>query len=756
MRRSFVLTLVGGVFLTLSGCGGEVATETADSGGAAQPTTTTPAATNSGASGGDPMAAQMGGGPSGGGPSGGGPSSGPGGQTGGRRPVQLPGDPFAATMGDGGEESGGGGDSGNPMGSGYDPANPMGGGYPGQNPYGGGAGAQNPYAQGGDPENPMGSGYDPANPMGGGYPGQNPYDGGAGAQNPYAQGGDPENPMGSGFDPANPMGGGYPGQNPYAGGAGTQNPYAQGGNPANPMGGGYPGQNPYGSGGPPPAGNGGSGAGEGAVDITVPGAAFGGGRPTGPPTGPPAPTGQPGYGNPGAARQPVAPKTLKEKAMAAFREGKDDEATQYMYAYMVADPGAEFDFGLLPAINEPRAAVRWGIAVDYSAPGNFTKAPPTIGAQPNVIPQIGGNRGGGRGGFGGGAPSVGEPSAGGGPGSFGGGAAQGPPSGGQAQLNYYTGELGKKIVERLNMRRLEGGGFYGQFLKDVAFQYNPEAGGGGGGGGYGGYSPMGGAGFDPSGAGVGSGGGAGFDPMGAGVGSGGGGGDYGAPGSGNPYGGQGGNPSAQRSADTNQLIPGVVWLGRGRRTEMLETARARGLDGLILIETKISVIPKNGLESNITKIYLMNVHATEAKEQMKYQTRSSLKNVPVWQAIQQGKQNPIETELDRIFPEVADVEFKLGALPSLQPDQAKARVSKVATSTPVNVLPVLAEVKYFHKVDLINDADLMSAYENLLGDAEAAKALASGQAQEREQAINAWLPGNWSPPSSESGGGRFR
>ena len=700
MRRWFVLTLVGGVFLTLSGCGGEVATETADSGGAAQPTTPTPAATNSGASGADPMAAQMGGGPSGGGPSGG-----SGGQSGGRRPVQLPGDPFAATMGDGGEESGGGGDSGNPM----------------------------------------GSGYDPENPMGGGYPGQNPYDGGAGAQNPYAQGG----------NPANPMGGGYPGQNPYGGGAGTQNPYAQGGNPANPMGGGYPGQNPYGSGGPPPAGNGGSGAGEGAVDITVPGAAFGGGRPTGPPTGPPAPTGQPGYGNPGAARQPVAPKTLKEKAMAAFREGKDDEATQYMYAYMVADPGAEFDFGLLPSINEPRAVVRWGIAVDYSAPGNFTKAPPTIGAQPNVMPQIGGNRGGGRGGFGGGAPSVGEPSAGGGPGSFGGGAAQGPPSGGQAQLNYYTGELGKKIVERLNMRRLEGGGFYGQFLKDVAFQYNPEAGGGGGGG-YGGYSPMGGAGFDPSGAGVGSGGGAGFDPMGAGVGSGGGGGDYGAPGSGNPYGGQGGNPSAQRSANTDQLIPGVVWLGRGRRTEMLETARARGLDGLILIETKISVIPKNGLESNITKVYVMNVHATEAKEQMKYQTRSSLKNVPVWQAIQQGKQNPIETELDRIFPEVADIEFKLGALPSLQPDQAKARVSKVATSTPVNLLPVLAEVKYFHKVDLINDADLMSAYENLLGDAEAAKTLASGQAEEREQAINAWLPGNWSPPSSEAGGGRFR
>ena len=718
MRRWFVLTLVGGVFLTLSGCGGEVATETADSGGAAQPTTPTPAATNSGTGGGDPMAAQMGGGPSGGGPSGGGPSSGSGGQTGGRRPVQLPGDPFAATMGDGGEKSGGGDDSDNPMGAGYDPANPMGGGYPGQNPYGGG---------------------------------------GPGGQNPYAQGGDPENPMGSGFDPANPMGGGYPGQNPYGGGGpGGQNPYAQGGNPENPMGGGYPGQNPYGSGGPPPAGNGGSGAGEGAVDITVPGGAFGGGRPTGPPTGPPAPTGQPGYGNPGGARQPVAPKTLKEKAMAAFREGKDDEATQYMYAYMVADPGAEFDFGLLPAINEPRAAVRWGIAVDYSAPGNFTKAPPTIGAQPNVMPQIGGNRGGGRGGFGGGAPSVGEPSAGGGPGSFGGGgAAQGPPSGGQAQLNYYTGDLGKKIVERLNMRRLEGGGFYGQFLKDVAFQYNPEAGGGGGGG-YGGYSPMGGAGFDPSGAGVGSGGGAGFDPMGAGVGSGGGGGDYGAPGSGNPYGGQGGNPSAQRSANTDQLIPGVVWLGRGRRTEMLETARDRGLDGLILIETKISVIPKNGLESNITKIYVMNVHATEAKEQMKYQTRSSLKNVPVWQAIQQGKQNPIETELDRVFPEVADVEFKLGALPSLQPDQAKARVSKVSTSTPVNVLPVLAEVKYFHKVDLINDADLMSAYENLLGDAEAAKALASGQAQEREQAINAWLPGNWSPPSSEAGGGRFR
>ncbi len=737
MRRWFVLTLISGVFLTLSGCGGEVATETADSGGATQPSTPTPAATSSSSGGGqsnagNPMAAQMGGGPTGGAPTGG--------QSGGRNRLQLPGNPIAATMGDGGEQSGAPSGAENPMGAGYDPSNPMGGGYPGQNPYGGGGpgGNQNPYGQGGDPANPMGAGYDPANPMGGGYPGQNPYGGGGpgGNQNPYAQGG----------DPANPMGAGYPAQNPYGSGGpgGNQNPYGQGGDPANPMG--------YGSGGPPPAGNGGGGSeGEGAVNITVPGALGGGGRPSGAPSGPPAPSGMQGYGRPGAQGQQAAPKTLKEKAIQAFREGKDDEATQLMYAYMVADPDAEFEFGLLPSINEPKAAVRWGIAVDYSAPGNFTKAPPTIGAQPNVLPQTGGNRG-GRGGFGGGNPSVGEPSAGGGPGSFGGGggAAQGPPSGAQAQLNYYTGDLGKKLVERLNMRRLEGDGFYGQFLKDIPFEYNPDAAGGGAGG-FGGYSPMGGAGFNPMGAGIGSGGGAGFNPMGAGIGSGGGG--YG---SGNPYGGQGGGGGPQRAANSDQLIPGVVWLGRGRRTELLEEARARGLDGLILIETNINVVARTGLESNITKIYVFNVHAEDVKEQVKYQTRSSLKNVAVWQAMQQGKQDPIEAELDHVFPEVADLEFKLGALPSLEPDQAKARVSKIANSTPENALPVLAEVKYFHKVDLINDADLMSAYENLLGDAEAAKALASGNAEEREQAINAWLPGNWSPPSSGGGGGNFR
>ena len=707
MRRSFLLTVVSGVLVTLVGCGGEVATETAD-------TSSSPPSSSSTAT---PSSSPR-------------PQSGPGGG-GGSGAVPLPGDPTGVEVGPGGSSTtssrpqsgpgGPGGTSGPPAGmsvlTGPGGQTGSGGaaGFPASGPGGQQSGPGGPQSGPGGPQGGSGGvNYPP-----GGYPG--------GTSGPQSGPGGPQSgPGGPGFPgsgaplPGNPTsvqvgagGGATSGEN--SGGTPQSGPGGQeqgGGASTASVGEGIP----FGPGGPPP----GFGSGPGGS---------GPGGPTGPMSYPPGYPGGPGGPNQAQAPAIPEPKNLKEKSELAFQRGRDEDGFQYMYAWFVADPDGEGDndLRLFTPTNLPHSALRIGVAIEYEVSGNLKGAPPTIGSQPNVTPGEGNNRNGGRSGptgegaaLGGGAPTTSSLSPPGFGGNGGGGGEE--PSDPLGQYQYYTGELGEKLVAELQDLRTSRDAPFGTFLKDISVDWPRQPATSNRTMGFpGGSSGPGGAGFNPMGVQVGAGGGQTFQGPGNG---------QNAP--------AGGGSAIPRDPESDQLIPGIVWLGKGRKTSLIEDAKDAGLDILILYDTAISVVASTGLERNVTTVYMFNVNAEDNKDLVIAKTRP-LNSVTVWTESQRGRE-PIETGIEQLFELAEQKGFGLTDLPALEAEQAKARVDSIVSSVPDEILPALAEIKYFHKESLINDADLISAYESILGDADKAETLATGTAEEREAILQEWLP----------------
>lgn len=609
----------------------------------------------------------------------------------------------------------------------------------GDSPVGAGAGGGSPYDAGGfdpngrppegqgDPDaNPYGDGFDPSGQGGG--PDQSAFGDspvGAGA------GGGPPSGYGDGFDPSG-QGGGQ-GQS----GNGVPDGYGDGGFDPSGQGGGGGGAAPPGGGAPPPPGGGGRNPGGGGGAAPPGGGAPPppGGSGRNPGTGAPASGnggqfdpnsynpdgGAPSFGGNNANSR--EPESLRDKAMAAFREGKEDDAFQYMYAYYLADSqGArENNLQLMPSNEEPRSVIRWGVGITYVAPRSFSKAPPRIGDQPVIV-----GRQDNRGGPGGGSPN----DFGGGGGGFGGGSE---PSDARGQLLYYTGEYGELLLDRLDQRRTHQGGFYGTFLADV------ESGGGGGSGrfsgGGGGGSPYDGGSFSGGGGGVGS-----LDDS--------------ALGGGGPGGGGGFNNNRGRGDDDEdagtigQLQPGVMFLGKGSEREVVERARAHGIDALLIYNVKVTVA-RTGTEKTEAKLELIDVKTGQTV----YGQRKALSNISVWNEREDEKE-PIQEELDKVFAANADEKFKLVDLPDFTGSDAQARVDVLTASKADNALPILAEIKYYHDQGLIADDALKAAYEVFVG----AKAddLAFGNDEAKLAAIDKWMPGRFTVKDDGGGGGGFR
>lgn len=720
MRRSFLLTFVGGVLVTLVGCGGEVATETAStSSTSSAPATSTPASgpgssTPSSSPSSGPTSPQSG-------PGSASPQSGPGSAT----PQSGPGGPppgMNVLTGPG--QTGSGSNSGFPQSY---PGSQSGPGGPQSGPGGPQSGPGGPADGGGLNYPPGYSGAPlPGNPTGvaaggGGGTNQTPTSGPGGPQSgpggPQSGPGGPANGGGINYPPGYPGGGApLPGDpSGVAAGGGGDTTGTQTGPPQS-----GPGSGDNGSGSATMGASVRFGPPDGSVPQSGPG---------GSPMGPMGPMGGPGQGQ---APPLPEPKNLKERAIREFQVGHDADAFSYMHAWYVADPEGEpeLDLRLLGVTNLPKTSVRIGIGIEYQAPGNLEGAPPTVGEQPNVLP---GNNQNNRQGPGGAPPGLnaGAPQAGGpgsvpppGPGGFGGGGgAASEPSNSLGQFNYYTGRLGQDLVTRLQMLRTSNEAPFGRFLEDVVVEWPRQAAGSGFGSGFpGGAAGPGGAGFNPTGAAMGGGPG-GIGPLG-------------------PQGGPGAAPAAgsavPRDPESNQLIPGVVWLGKGRQAALVEDAREAGLDFLILFDTAIQVVPANGQKKNTTTIILLDVSAEEVRDQVVAKSKP-LNSVRVWEEMNRSDE-PIEEAIDALFTAAQDKGATLADLPELTAEQAKARVDAVVAGRPEDVLAALAEIKFFHRETLLNDADLLSAYESLLGDADKAQTLATGTAEERLEVVKEFLP----------------
>ena len=115
-------------------------------------------------------------------------------------------------------------------------------------------------------------------------------------------------------------------------------------------------------------------------------------------------------------------------------------------------------------------------------------------------------------------------------------------------------------------------------------------------------------------------------------------------------------------------------------------------------------------------------------------TSRKLNSVAYWNALDSGKENPIELELDKLFPEATDKEYKCSPLPNISSEAASRRVDYLLENKTDNPLPILTEMKYYLDNDLISKEEYAAAAESLIG-SENARKLVDGDIHEREEAL---------------------
>lgn len=389
--------------------------------------------------------------------------------------------------------------------------------------------------------------------------------------------------------------------------------------------------------------------------------------------------GEPNYGGsstyPGMEPNSGKPQTYAEAAAREFREGKDDAAFQFIYAHVLTDDQGAQDQKMyfVTGLNKPTMAVRWGVGVVLT-PRDYKKAPPRIGDKPLILGRDGGTGGD----------------------ASGGNTGTAPPSDPKQLLRYCTGDLGDKLLERLDMRRTHEDGYYGAVLKEAPGGWVVENKTGDG---MGGSAPS----ISTSGSEMAG----GYNPSG--------------------YGIAGGAPE--------QLIPGVTMVGLGAVKDLLERANQRNLDLLIVFDVDVTRL-RTGTERNETTVSIYLVGS--GKQIRSAKPTNNIKVYTDRQDLRDKSKDPVELIIDDLLVGFADEHFKAQVLPDLKPDQALHRVSSLVASAYENPLPVLAEIRYYHTHKLITDDELKGAYQKLIGD-EAGEKLATGSTEEKKQAIAKWL-----------------
>lgn len=222
----------------------------------------------------------------------------------------------------------------------------------------------------------------------------------------------------------------------------------------------------------------------------------------------------------------------------------------------------------------------------------------------------------------------------------------------------------------------------------------------------------------------------------------------GGPGSGYPgsgYPGAGGRGNANSapmdpSAGGSILTTGLMLLGEGESRELLEDAREKGLDVLVMFESEVRQ-NRAGFVRNDTHIVLFDVPSGE--EILK---TASLNNITVQKARanKRNDEDPVEVALDNLFEDLnadsGDRSLKLQEFPeAVNSENVKGRITKILDDDDLGKLAVLAEVKCYHAKGLINDATLTKCYQKVLGETDGAK-LAQGDEEERVAVLAAFLP----------------
>jgi hypothetical protein len=426
------------------------------------------------------------------------------------------------------------------------------------------------------------------------------------------------------------------------------------------------------------------------------------------------PEGTEGYGA-AAALPPPRPKSLRERALLAFRRGQGEEAMELLSAHYLTNPSAGSELGRVmqwsPALRRPALASRIGIIVVYSAPFNFEGNPQPLGSA-ELEAALGsqekageGNREGGggirRGGrrLGGsgdrpaGAPGGSAEMLGSGSGYGGEGNSQLPTTP-EGELIYFTGEIGTKLVAKIKSQ-LESGAFgaiYKEALKDLPVAKV---------GGENGAGPMG----DPRSMQSGSAGA--FGPQS-------GGGEYGGADAAGAA--DGANPSGDGDGSgihKGQLIPGVEFLGAVENMkEVGEVAKTTAVDAIIVFDVSVRPATASKFVNTDTKFRVVS----SADVSKLLFTSSKLNNKQILEARKKKSgEDPVAQEIDKAVAAL-ETNFKLTPLPALTPELVSKRINFLIAQKPPNATSLLLETRFFVVKKLLKPDEAVALTLNGVGE----------------------------------------
>lgn len=484
--------------------------------------------------------------------------------------------------------------------------------------------------------------------------------------------------------------------------------------------------------------------------MGVPGTPGFPGAPGAPTPGFPGAPGVPGVpGVPGAEGSPGAtakqPETAAEFAAIAFQAGKNREGFQLLNLDAIVGGETLKQVEWYPGLRRPAAGVHFGIGIDYSGT-RAVASPEAIGgsgagagaaggmAGPGMMPPGMAPPGGGQGGRGRtGRNNRNTPGV---PGQPGGQQREKPdlfkaPEEPSAQLAFFAGELGSKLVSGIESRVKKGA--FGKPLETASKAPAVAAGAAAGFAGAPGFPgapggppmgmvPPGGApgGFPP---GMAPPGGA-FPGM-----------MPGAPGAG----------GAGVGAKGNQLAIGLTMVGEGSQRELIDRAKKEGVDILFIVAVEVRAAGDTVINKTKINVYSM------AKKEVAF-GGNTLTNTTVEKAREEKRgEDPVDAEMNRLFAFV-DEQYQAQALPeTATADKLDKYVAKLAEAKVEDPLPTLVELRFYYDRKLITTERLTQIAQAVAG-GEAGSAVGAGNVELILTALEKWLPPDL-PKSLVAGGG---
>ena len=189
------------------------------------------------------------------------------------------------------------------------------------------------------------------------------------------------------------------------------------------------------------------------------------------------------------------------------------------------------------------------------------------------------------------------------------------------------------------------------------------------------------------------------------------------------------------------LPPGLTVLGEGTSDELLEEASEQGIDVLVLFDADVEQNRKTNLVINKTRIEVWDVRRRE-----QIIRTSALNNVRVQieraEAEYGDDEDPVDTLLEELFAQLesassedSDKSLKVREFPEgVRPEHVQGRITQILADEGVETLPMLAEIKFYHSRDLIDDSTLTKCFQQVLGKEDGAK-LAQGEEDERVEIV---------------------